>query len=76
VIGRKTITVAKSKELLTGWSNSRQIWHILLRKAAAQKGLFYRSWWQHVMSRSVGDSEGWGIISRQFRDRGLYSCDG
>jgi hypothetical protein len=37
----KNITVAKSKEVKTGWSNSRrnrQVWQHLLRKAVAQKG--------------------------------------
>jgi hypothetical protein len=33
----KRITVAKSKEVKTRWSNLRQIWQNLLRKAMAQK---------------------------------------
>jgi hypothetical protein len=36
----KNITVAKSKEVKTGWSNSRQIWQNLLRKIMAQKRCF------------------------------------
>jgi hypothetical protein len=32
--------VAESEEVNTGWSNSRQIWQSLLRKALTQKGLF------------------------------------
>jgi hypothetical protein len=36
----KKITVAKSKAVNTGWSNSIQIWQKPLRKAMAQKGLF------------------------------------
>jgi hypothetical protein len=32
---RKKKNVAKSKEVRTGWSHSRQIWQNLLRKAAA-----------------------------------------
>jgi hypothetical protein len=32
--------VTKSKEVKTGWSNSRQFWQNILRKALAQKGLF------------------------------------
>jgi hypothetical protein len=33
----KNITVAKSKEMTTGWSNSKQVWQNLQRKAVAQK---------------------------------------
>jgi hypothetical protein len=40
----KKIIVAKSKEVKTGWSNSRQVWQNLLRKAMAQKGLFCQRW--------------------------------
>jgi hypothetical protein len=36
----KKIIVAKSKEVKIAWSNSRQIWQNLLRKAKAQKELF------------------------------------
>jgi hypothetical protein len=36
---KKKITVAKSKEVKIGWSNSRQNWHNHLRKASAQKAL-------------------------------------
>jgi hypothetical protein len=32
--------VAEFRVVKTGWSNSRQIWQNLLRKAVAQKGLF------------------------------------
>jgi hypothetical protein len=32
--------VAKYIQVKTRWSNSRQIWQNLLRKAKAQKGLF------------------------------------
>jgi hypothetical protein len=36
----KKIIVAKSKEVKTGWSSSRQIWQNLLRKAVAQNAYF------------------------------------
>jgi hypothetical protein len=37
---KKTIIVAKSKEVKTGSSNSTHIWKNLPRKAVAQKGCF------------------------------------
>jgi uncharacterized protein YgiB involved in biofilm formation len=36
----KNITVVKSKEMTTGWSNSRQAWQNLHSKAMTQKGCF------------------------------------
>jgi hypothetical protein len=41
----KKIIVTKSKEAKSRWSNSRQIWQNLLRKAMAQRGLFCQWWW-------------------------------
>jgi hypothetical protein len=41
-INCKKIIAAKSKEVKTGWSISRQTWQKILRKAVAQKGLFCR----------------------------------
>jgi hypothetical protein len=37
----KKITVAKYKEVNTGWSSSRQIWQNILRKAMLKKGCFF-----------------------------------
>jgi hypothetical protein len=36
----QNIIVVKAKEVKTEWSNSRQIWQNLLRKAVAQKAMF------------------------------------
>jgi hypothetical protein len=51
----KKIIVARSKKVKTRWYNSRQIWQNLLRKAMAQKGLFWQLgwwWWSSVRLHS------------------------
>jgi hypothetical protein len=34
------IIIAAKTKVKTGWSNSRQIWQIILKKVTAQRGLF------------------------------------
>jgi hypothetical protein len=41
----KEIPVPKSKEVKTGWFNSRQIWRDSLGKDRARKGAVWQWWW-------------------------------